>query len=318
MVACVSPADYNMEETLGTLRYADRAKKIKNKPIVNEDPKQAEINRLRAELQSMRVELMAKSSFGGGSVDKCKNCDEPPTKEFLQKQLREMAEKMQISLSEMAHREHVITEYEETVDSLNAQITSLKDQISSLDVVNMTEMTPEQLKQYHENVQTLTTTISNLNDHMNERKECILQSSKASEHQLFNNTYSLENPGEEFGDNNEKYIEKQSNHQQELREIRQELEVKEKLHEKLFANYQKFCTLNDEQNIATKFQDYEKAIVKLEKEREELKELLRNKNGTISVKLAEERRKRVQQVSIFFVVLHSFIYHNLLTLKMFL
>jgi hypothetical protein len=41
MIAACSPADYNYEETLSTLRYAARAKAIKNKPTVNEDPKDA-------------------------------------------------------------------------------------------------------------------------------------------------------------------------------------------------------------------------------------------------------------------------------------
>jgi len=41
MIAAVSPADYNSEETLSTLRYASRAKQIKNQPRVNEDPKDA-------------------------------------------------------------------------------------------------------------------------------------------------------------------------------------------------------------------------------------------------------------------------------------
>lgn len=50
MVACASPADYNFEETLSTLRYADRARNIKNKPIVNQDPKAAEIHRLQKEV----------------------------------------------------------------------------------------------------------------------------------------------------------------------------------------------------------------------------------------------------------------------------
>lgn len=45
MIACVSPADYNLEETISTLRYADRARHIRNKPIVNQDPKSAEIVR---------------------------------------------------------------------------------------------------------------------------------------------------------------------------------------------------------------------------------------------------------------------------------
>ena len=35
VIACVSPADSNLEETSSTLRYADRARKIKNKPIIN-------------------------------------------------------------------------------------------------------------------------------------------------------------------------------------------------------------------------------------------------------------------------------------------
>jgi len=41
MIACISPASYNYDEILGTLRYASRAKNIQNKPKVNEDPKDA-------------------------------------------------------------------------------------------------------------------------------------------------------------------------------------------------------------------------------------------------------------------------------------
>jgi hypothetical protein len=39
MIANISPSASSYEETLSTLRYADRAKRIKNKPKVNEDPK---------------------------------------------------------------------------------------------------------------------------------------------------------------------------------------------------------------------------------------------------------------------------------------
>lgn len=41
MIANCGPADYNYDETLSTLRYASRAKQIKNKPKINEDPKDA-------------------------------------------------------------------------------------------------------------------------------------------------------------------------------------------------------------------------------------------------------------------------------------
>lgn len=130
MIACISPADYNNDETIGTLRYADRAKKIKNKPVVNEDPKTAEINRLKSEIQMLRVELLSKSGIGGTiTTEKCKKCEIPPTKEKLQKDLRDMTEKMQLTLFEMAHRENIITEYEDTIDSLNAKVSELKEKI---------------------------------------------------------------------------------------------------------------------------------------------------------------------------------------------
>lgn len=59
MIACASPADYNHDETLSTLRYADRAKKIKNKPVVNQDPKVAEINGLKQTIQNLRLQIVA-------------------------------------------------------------------------------------------------------------------------------------------------------------------------------------------------------------------------------------------------------------------
>ena len=39
MIAALSPAEDSYDETLSTLRYANRAKQIKNKPVVNQDPK---------------------------------------------------------------------------------------------------------------------------------------------------------------------------------------------------------------------------------------------------------------------------------------
>lgn len=50
MIAAISPASYNYEETLSTLRYADRAKQIKNKPRINEDPKDALLKQYESEI----------------------------------------------------------------------------------------------------------------------------------------------------------------------------------------------------------------------------------------------------------------------------
>lgn len=57
MIAALSPADYNYDETLSTLRYADRAKQIKNKPKINEDPKDALLRQYEDEIKSLRMML---------------------------------------------------------------------------------------------------------------------------------------------------------------------------------------------------------------------------------------------------------------------
>ncbi|EJD54101.1 kinesin-like protein [Auricularia subglabra TFB-10046 SS5] len=55
MIAAISPADY--DETLSTLRYADQAKKIKNKAVVNEDPNAKLIRELKEELDLLRARV---------------------------------------------------------------------------------------------------------------------------------------------------------------------------------------------------------------------------------------------------------------------
>ncbi|XP_038603083.1 kinesin-like protein KIF17 isoform X2 [Tachyglossus aculeatus] len=57
MVACLSPADNNYDETLSTLRYANRAKNIKNKPHINEDPKDALLREYQEEIKKLKAIL---------------------------------------------------------------------------------------------------------------------------------------------------------------------------------------------------------------------------------------------------------------------
>ncbi|KAI6128550.1 hypothetical protein EV401DRAFT_893590 [Pisolithus croceorrhizus] len=59
MIAAISPADY--EETLSTLRYADQAKKIKNKAVVNEDPNAKLVRELKEELELLRARVATSS-----------------------------------------------------------------------------------------------------------------------------------------------------------------------------------------------------------------------------------------------------------------
>lgn len=57
MVATISPSADNYEESLSTLRYADRAKRIENNAVVNEDPNAKIIRELRAEVDALRRQI---------------------------------------------------------------------------------------------------------------------------------------------------------------------------------------------------------------------------------------------------------------------
>ncbi|XP_054575141.1 kinesin-like protein KIF21A isoform X8 [Eptesicus fuscus] len=58
MIACVSPSDRDFMETLNTLKYANRARNIKNKVMVNQDRASQQINALRSEITRLQMELM--------------------------------------------------------------------------------------------------------------------------------------------------------------------------------------------------------------------------------------------------------------------
>ena len=58
MIACVSPSDRDFMETLSTLKYANRARNIKNKVTINQDKSSRTIASLRREIQQLQLELM--------------------------------------------------------------------------------------------------------------------------------------------------------------------------------------------------------------------------------------------------------------------
>ncbi|XP_016429362.1 kinesin-like protein KIF3A [Sinocyclocheilus rhinocerous] len=71
--ANIGPADYNYDETISTLRYANRAKNIKNKARINEDPKDALLRQFQKEIEDLKKKLEEgeeiSGSDGSGSDD---------------------------------------------------------------------------------------------------------------------------------------------------------------------------------------------------------------------------------------------------------
>ncbi|KAF9480826.1 kinesin-like protein [Pholiota conissans] len=81
MIAAISPADY--EETLSTLRYADQAKKIKNKAVVNEDPNAKLVRELKEELEMLRARV------SGASAEETFDPSVPPEKQKVTYQTKD-------------------------------------------------------------------------------------------------------------------------------------------------------------------------------------------------------------------------------------
>ncbi|KRW99139.1 P-loop containing nucleoside triphosphate hydrolase [Pseudocohnilembus persalinus] len=72
MIANIGPVDYNYDETVTTLRYAWRAKSIKNKPKINEDPKDAMIRQFQEEITKLKEQLAGSvegQPHDGGDVE---------------------------------------------------------------------------------------------------------------------------------------------------------------------------------------------------------------------------------------------------------
>ncbi|KAL0566226.1 hypothetical protein V5O48_015791 [Marasmius crinis-equi] len=135
MIAAISPADY--EETLSTLRYADQAKKIKNKAVVNEDPNAKLVRELKEELEMLRARV------SGSSGEETFDPKVPPekqkvtyqtkdgriktvTKAELQEQM-EASEKLMQSLNEtweekMTRTQEVQKEREKALEELGISV----------------------------------------------------------------------------------------------------------------------------------------------------------------------------------------------------
>jgi len=116
MIAALGPADYNFSETMSTLRYAERAKKIENKPKVNMDPKDALLLKLKEELSELEKKLNQKDTISaqmGASEDVIQAMEKT-----LEEQRQELAKASQGALKE---RELLQKKLDEQMSKIDAE-----------------------------------------------------------------------------------------------------------------------------------------------------------------------------------------------------
>ena len=93
MFANISPASYNYDETLGTLRYASRAKLIKNAPVVNEDPKDALLRKYEEEIKALKEKLANGGNINDVLEEVSEESDEPDDNEEVKEENKEIVKK---------------------------------------------------------------------------------------------------------------------------------------------------------------------------------------------------------------------------------
>ncbi|XP_064417553.1 kinesin-like protein KIF21A isoform X2 [Latimeria chalumnae] len=113
MIACVSPSDRDFMETLNTLKYANRARNIKNRVMVNQDRTSQQISTLRGEIARLQMELMeyktGKRIIGEDGVES----------------INDMFHENAMLQTENSNLRIRIKAMQETVDALRVRITQL-------------------------------------------------------------------------------------------------------------------------------------------------------------------------------------------------
>uniref|UniRef100_A0A182KE85 Kinesin motor domain-containing protein n=1 Tax=Anopheles christyi TaxID=43041 RepID=A0A182KE85_9DIPT len=315
MIACVSPADYNLSETYSTLRYAYRVCKIKNKPIINQDPQQARIKHLEAIIQDLRVEVLSLKSghTGNGTIQQDGEFRAPkPVHSPLVRGLTETNLLRSPRRGENGQGD-TSTSYQKLQETNRQLQLQLRSTMHELETNEMRAMSAEKLLEDIEQVLTKTGNteeveirgklLSLLTAYKDEVLTLDNQSAASAPRlsSLFHSANGANDGGcaDELERKSEFHTQQQMRIHNELSQLKRELALKEELHRKCQGNSSAFQSFNDrrEQELTKQLRDYEGQIRSLEVQLTDLNALLENtKASEKRSKLAEERRRKVQQL----------------------
>uniref|UniRef100_A0A8C3RPJ3 Kinesin family member 4A n=1 Tax=Chelydra serpentina TaxID=8475 RepID=A0A8C3RPJ3_CHESE len=304
MIACVSPADSNLEETLNTLRYADRARKIKNKPIVNIDPQAAELNHLKQQVQQLQVLLL---QAHGGTLPVSINMKPSENLQSLMEKnqsLMEENEKLSRGLSEAAGQtaqmlERIILTEQEN-DKMNAKLEELRQHAAcKLDLQKLVETLEDQeLKENIEVIRNLQQVIVQLQD----ESAAYVAASMEAVAEMENSEQESDAQAETSQDSKRspdaftaQHALRQAEMSKALIELNKALTLKEALAKKMTQNDSQLEPIQSQ--YQTNIKGLESEVSSLQKEKEELILALHSaKKDVNQAKLSERRRKRLQEL----------------------
>ncbi|GBC24961.2 uncharacterized protein OCT59_009462 [Rhizophagus irregularis] len=178
MLACVSPADSNFMETLNTLKYANRARNIKNKVSINESygGNSVEINQLRGQISRLKMEIQTLRAGG---------CNEETSRKY-EEEIKSL--KRELEMTKMK-----LQSVEQELISANAEKNTLLMEISFNDQ-DLSDADREHRIKTHRIVQGYESEIKNLRDQISE-----LLTAQATHHHPHKSSFAGTTPGREKG-----------------------------------------------------------------------------------------------------------------------
>ncbi|KAG7516018.1 hypothetical protein JOB18_020538 [Solea senegalensis] len=311
MIACISPADSNMEETINTLRYADRARKIKNKPVVNVDPRAAEMNRLKQQVQELQVMLLH-ARGGVAPVLSGPESTEKVTKLLERNRaLQDENNKLSRELSEAAGQTAFMFEKIIITEQANEKLQSKMEQLQhhaacTVDLEKLLETLEDQ--ELKENVEVM----RNLQEVIIELKTesagiaASIDAMAAGEEEVSGNgsknaadESSADAPANVSKDSPEAFAThhalRQAQLSKELIELNKVLSLKEAFVRKMCQNDSQLEPMQTEHQKNVHI--LQSSVESLQKEKQELVLALQSaKKDTNQAKLSEQRRKRLQEL----------------------
>uniref|UniRef100_A0A8C3JM18 Kinesin family member 4A n=1 Tax=Calidris pygmaea TaxID=425635 RepID=A0A8C3JM18_9CHAR len=300
MIACVSPADSNLEETLNTLRYADRARKIKNKPIVNLDPQAAELHNLKQQVQQLQVLLL---QAHGGTLPVSINSMAPSEnlQSLMEKNQSLMEENQKLSrgLSEAAGQtaqmlERIILTEQEN-EKMNAKLDQLQHAVCKLDLQKLAEtVEDEELKENVEVIRNLQQVLAQFQSENAAAMEAAAEMAN-SEQDAAAEAETGQATKRSSDDFTTQHALRQAQMSKELLELNKALTLKEALAKKMTQNDSQLEPIQSQYQANIK--ELELEVSNLQKEKEELTLALHMaKKDVNQAKLSERRRKRLQEL----------------------
>ncbi|KAM6116971.1 chromosome-associated kinesin KIF4A [Pterocles gutturalis] len=301
MIACVSPADSNLEETLNTLRYADRARKIKNKPIVNLDPQAAELHHLKQQVQQLQVLLL---QAHGGTLPVSVNSMAPSEnlQSLMEKNQSLMEENQKLSrgLSEAAGQtaqmlERIILTEQEN-EKMNAKLEQLQQHaLCKLDLQKLVETVEDaELKENVEVIRDLQQVLAQFQSENAATMEAAAEMA-SSEQDATAEAEMGQDTKRSSDDFTTQHALRQAQMSKELLELNKALSLKEALAKKMTQNDSQLEPIQSQ--YQTNIKDLELEVSNLQKEKEELILALHMaKKDVNQAKLSERRRKRLLEL----------------------